>query len=47
MVATGQQGVVEGYPTEAIAAGICLVVAVLSFSVLGDRLLSRSEARER
>ena len=47
MVATGQQGVIEGYPTEAIAAGICLVVAVLSFSVLGDRLLSRWEARER
>lgn len=47
MVASGQQGVIEGYPTEAIAAGICLVVAILSFSVLGDRLLSRSEARER
>ncbi len=47
MVASGQQGVVEGYPTEAIAAGICLVLAVLSFSVLGDRLLSRNEARAR
>jgi peptide/nickel transport system permease protein len=47
MVATGQQGVIEGYPTEAIAAGVCLIVAVLSFSVLGDRLLARSEARGR
>jgi peptide/nickel transport system permease protein len=47
MVASGQQGVVEGYPTEAIAAGICLVLAVLSFSVLGDRLLARNEARAR
>ncbi len=45
MVSTGQQGVVEGYPIEAISAGICLVVAVLSFSVLGDRLLARSEVR--
>lgn len=47
MVATGQQGVVEGYPTEAISAGVCLVAAVLSFAVLGDRLLARSEARTR
>jgi peptide/nickel transport system permease protein len=47
MVATGQQGVVEGYPIEAISAGICLVAAVLSFAVLGDRLLARSEARAR
>lgn len=47
MVSTGQQGVIEGYPTEAIAAGLCLVVAVLSFSILGDRLLSRNEANGR
>lgn len=47
MVSSGQQGVIEGYPTEAISAGICLVIAVLAFSVLGDRLLSRNEARGR
>jgi peptide/nickel transport system permease protein len=47
MVSTGQQGVIEGHPMEAISAGVCLVLAVLSFAVLGDRLLSRSEDRNR
>ena len=43
MVAGGQTGVLAGYPTEAIAAGVSLVVAICSFSLLGERLLRRSE----
>jgi peptide/nickel transport system permease protein len=47
MVATGQQGIEQGYPIEAITAGVCLVIAVLSFSIVGDLLLARTEVKER
>lgn len=45
MTAVGQTGVLEGHPTESLAAGLCLIVAVCSFSLLGDRLLRRAERR--
>ncbi len=44
MVADGQTGVLAGYPTESIAGGICLIVAICSFGLLGERLLRRAEA---
>lgn len=44
MVAEGQTGVIAGYPMEAITAGGCLIVAVCSFALLGERLLRRAEA---
>jgi peptide/nickel transport system permease protein len=43
MVSDGQAGVLAGYPTESIAAGACLIVAICSFSLLGTRLLHRAE----
>ena len=43
MVAEGKTGVLQGYPTASIAAGLCLVVAVVSFIVVGQRLTRRAE----
>jgi peptide/nickel transport system permease protein len=43
MTAAGQTGLLEGHPTESVAAGLCLIVTVCSFSLLGDRLLRRAE----
>lgn len=43
MVAGGQAGVVAGYPAESLAAGVCLIVAICSFGLLGTRLLRRAE----
>ena len=43
MVAEGKTGVLQGYPTASIAAGLCIVVAVVSFIVVGQRLTRRSE----
>lgn len=43
MVSDGQAGVLAGYPLETIAAGTCLVVAICSFSLLGNRVLSRAK----
>lgn len=45
MTAAGQTGVLEGHTTESLAAGLSLIVAVCSFSLLGDRLLRRAERR--
>ena len=47
MVAAGQAGVLQGYPTESIASGLCLVVAVVSFIVVGQRLSRRGEEGHR
>jgi peptide/nickel transport system permease protein len=44
MVADGQTGVLAGYPMQSLVAGACLVVAICSFSLLGERLLRRAEA---
>lgn len=46
MVATGQAGVVAGYPQEALYAALCIVVTVVAFNVLGNRLLERG-SRDR
>ncbi|MEV8631913.1 ABC transporter permease [Streptosporangium sp. NPDC051023] len=43
MVSTGQAGVLAGYPGESIASGICLIAAICSFSLVGNRLLRRAE----
>jgi peptide/nickel transport system permease protein len=47
MVQGGQSGVIAGYPMESLAAGVCLVGAVCSFSVLGRHLLRRAEEDSR
>lgn len=43
MVQSGQSGVLQGAPTEVIAASACLVLLVLSLGVLGDALSERAE----
>lgn len=43
MLANGQTGVLQGYPAEAFSAGLCVVIAVCSFSLLGERITRRGE----
>ncbi|WP_214409191.1 ABC transporter permease [Sphaerisporangium fuscum] len=38
MVAGGQSGVLQGYPAESLSAGGCIVVLVVAFNILGERL---------
>jgi peptide/nickel transport system permease protein len=45
MVATGKTGVLQGYPAESLAAGLCIVVVVVAVNLLGERLSARREAR--
>jgi peptide/nickel transport system permease protein len=46
MVATGQAGVLQGYPAESLSAGLCIVVVVVAVNLLGERLASTdSEGR--
>lgn len=47
MISAGQAGVLQGYPAESISAGLCLVVAVVSFIVVGQRLSRRAEEGNR
>jgi peptide/nickel transport system permease protein len=42
MVAGGQVGIVQGYVTEAFAAGLCIVMVVVAFNLLGERLADRT-----
>jgi peptide/nickel transport system permease protein len=44
MVSDGQTGVLAGHPMQSISSGLCLIVAICSFSLLGERLLRRAEA---
>lgn len=46
MVATGQPDVVRGHPQESLFAGIMIVVAVLAFNILGERLVDMT-SRQR
>ncbi|HEY6758007.1 MAG TPA: ABC transporter permease [Baekduia sp.] len=46
MVATGQSGVLQGYPMESLTAGLCIVVVVVAVNLLGERLAAKdSEGR--
>jgi peptide/nickel transport system permease protein len=38
MVAAGASGLLQGYPTQTIAAGLCLVLTAVSFAIIGERL---------
>jgi peptide/nickel transport system permease protein len=42
MVSSGQGGALQGYLAEAFAAGLCIVVVVVAFNILGDRLADRT-----
>jgi peptide/nickel transport system permease protein len=47
MVATGQSGVLQGFPMEAASAGICIVVVVIAVNLLGERLTDRAGEAQR
>jgi peptide/nickel transport system permease protein len=42
MVAGGQTGVLQGYVAEAFAAGLCIVIVVVAFNLLGERLVEEA-----
>ena len=43
MVATGQTGVLQGYPMESLSAGLCIVIVVVAVNLLGERLTDRAD----
>jgi peptide/nickel transport system permease protein len=45
MVSENQQGIIQGYPIPSLAAGLCIVVVVVAFNILGERLYERGESR--
>lgn len=45
MVATGQTGVLQGYPMESLSAGVCIVLVVVAVNLLGERIAARDEGR--
>jgi len=45
MVSENQQGIIQGFPIPALAAGVCIVFVVIAFNLLGERLYERGEAR--
>ena len=45
MVSENQQGIIQGYPIPSLAAGMCIVVVVVAFNIMGERLYERGEAR--
>lgn len=45
MVASGQSGLLQGYPAESLTAGGCIVVLVIAFTVVGERLSNRGPQR--
>ncbi len=43
MVATGQSGVLQGYPMESLSAGLSIViVVVIAVNLLGEKLTERA-----
>ena len=41
MVSEGEAGVLQGYPAEALAAGLAIVAVVVAFNLLGERYSER------
>jgi peptide/nickel transport system permease protein len=42
MIEENQQGIVQGYPLPALAAGIAIVLVVIAVNLLGERLFERA-----
>jgi peptide/nickel transport system permease protein len=42
MISENAVGIQQGYPLPALAAGACVIIVVIAFNVLGERLLERS-----
>ena len=47
MVSTGQSSILAGYPEESLYAGAMIVLTVIAFNLLGDRLASHSGGMDR
>jgi peptide/nickel transport system permease protein len=47
MVSENQSGVLQGYPLPALAPGLCIVVVVVAFNILGERLYARAQTERR
>jgi peptide/nickel transport system permease protein len=45
MVSEGQSSLIQGYPQESLYAGACIVIVVVAFTVFGDWVAGRAEAR--
>jgi peptide/nickel transport system permease protein len=45
MISENQVGVLEGYPLPTLAAGLCVVIVVIAFNVLGERLFERASGK--
>jgi peptide/nickel transport system permease protein len=45
MISENQSGVVQGYPLAALSAGVCIVIVVVAFNILGERLYDQAQAR--
>jgi peptide/nickel transport system permease protein len=46
MVATGESGVLQGYPLESLSAGLCIVLVVVAVNLLGERMAQRNDDLE-
>lgn len=44
MISENQVGIPQGYPLPTLAAGICIVLVVVAFNVLGERLFAHAQA---
>jgi peptide/nickel transport system permease protein len=44
MISENQVGIPQGYPLPTLAAGICIVLVVVAFNVLGERLFEYAQA---
>jgi len=47
MVSEGRSGVLQGYPAESLAAGLCIVTVVIAVNLLGERLADRAQGGTR
>jgi peptide/nickel transport system permease protein len=47
MISENQPGILQGYPLPSLGAGLCIVVVVIAFNVLGERLFEQAQAVRR
>ena len=43
MISENQSGIVQGYPLSALLPGLCIVLVVVAFNVLGERLFEQAQ----
>jgi peptide/nickel transport system permease protein len=44
MISENEVGIPQGYPLPALAAGACIVIVVIAFNILGERLFEQAQA---